>query len=162
MADRARVTKISFTDEADLVGKTGILFVHELYEDSSLPSAQPSLPTDKKIIEAWLGCAGKELTAEYDEKIACAWRTYYSLGISPSLALQPSFQTMATLVRRGKKTTVPLPSEVIGCFDRMLATDKEIAVKRLSETLRKLRERTPQDNESRSLEGQMSPYFQRI
>jgi hypothetical protein len=49
------------------------------------------------------------------------------------MALESSFKKLARLAQEQGCETVKLPPELIRVFDRMLASDKEIQVKRASD-----------------------------
>ena len=61
------------------------------------------------------------------------YRAYFVRAIVPSMALESSFKKLARLAQEQGCETVKLPPELIRVFDRMLASDKEIQVKRASD-----------------------------
>src|SRR3990172_5917437 len=77
--------------ESDILVDSGITFIDELKMDSQRDNAPSSLVNDWKIIEKWLGCSGRELNDEDNDKIGKAWRAYFVIGLAPSEELQPVF-----------------------------------------------------------------------
>ncbi len=91
----------------------------------------PQTAADWAELRAWLGSGNDALSPAAVEKLNRAWRGYLAAGIAPSLKLQPSFRHYA---EQAKSTSLPIespPSSVTGVFDRMLASDADIRVKRL-------------------------------
>jgi hypothetical protein len=120
--------------EIDVFASSGKLFINLLRSsvlDSITSPLTPAIRKDRhrwSIIEGWLGCSGRELTAEDNEKISLAWKAYGAIGIAPSVKLQPSFNEYRDhyeSIEFSIEDNEP-PSEVIeGVFDKLLATDQE-------------------------------------
>ena len=132
MAYDRKTHTITVGKESDFLMDSGIAFIDDLKMDSEHGDAPSSLVDDWKIIEKWLGCAGRQLTKEDNEKIGKAWRAYLAVGVAPSDKLQPVFTSFSNQYQREGLAYVAdkPPTEVMDVFDRLLATDAEIKKKR--------------------------------
>lgn len=120
-------------DANDFLAGSGFRYICELKEDSMRSNVPNGIIEDWKIIESWLGCEGRHLNQQDKERIGRAWKSYYAIGIAPSLALQPTFNNCHLQAKREKWEIVSVPSIVRDVFDRLLASDKEIAEKKEAE-----------------------------
>jgi hypothetical protein len=108
----------------------------EVFGDLAETEGAPASAKEEysRILE-WLGVTSRaEITQEHHEKFAGAFETYLYEGKPPSLRLAGVFAKMRAwflrLGRQLKGAGVPLNDEIRGLFDRMLATDEEIAAVR--------------------------------
>lgn len=97
-----------------------------------------TLVPDQRIVADWqaalkyLGAVDrKSLTVEQKEKWARAWEAYLMEGKAPSAKLVGTFQRMrlwlTSVYKHVKNLNVQLDDSIRGVFDRLLATDEEIA-----------------------------------
>jgi hypothetical protein len=85
---------------------------------------------DWQIVEAWLGCKGRDLNDADFSKIEIAYRSYLARGIAPSIGLESAFAKFKETVRSSGRPIDNPPTDVIGVFDRLLASEEEINQKR--------------------------------
>lgn len=126
------------TPEGDLHTASGIAFVRILRELALKPHAQPRIREDWKAIEDWLACAGRELHAADEDRIARAWRAFLSLGRAPSIELEDEFAMYKKLYRAPgivRAADFP-PKPVLKAFVRMIATDDEMIAKGVRDRVR--------------------------
>jgi len=134
---------ISFTDRGTFISlfkgaanlstlphEFGHLFVNDLEAMVATGRAPESVVKD---LETLKGFAGDLSTTEAQEKLARAFEAYLREGKAPSAELRTSFQRFAawlTAIYRDIRALVGpdgLSDEVRGVFDRMLASEDEIA-----------------------------------
>lgn len=117
---------------SDFIADSGVHFVLTLKKLSAEMNAPAFLLNDWRIIEKWLGCAGRDTSPADEEKIGKAWRAYYAIGLAPSIGLQPVFDKISEQYRLSgcSYRTDKAPIEVMEVFDRILATKEEITAKR--------------------------------
>ena len=113
-------------DETDLIVGMGSSWVHELRADAARSDAPSSILSDWKTIEAWLGCAGRELNQDDHAKIGDACLSYFAKGISPSAGSESAFRNFAQRIKHQNRVHVSVPPQIEKVFDRMLASDEEI------------------------------------
>jgi hypothetical protein len=94
--------------------------------------APEQLKADYQTVLAWLGATDKEsLTVEQREKFARGFEAYLYEGNAPSQELRGVFQRFKVWLKAVysslKSLNVELSDDVRGVFDRLLATDEEIA-----------------------------------
>ena len=116
----------------DMSYASGRHFVTILCTLARDPGARKALVADWNVLEKWLDCANRPLSDHDLDKIGRAWRVYNAIGVAPSRKLQDSFscyqQNLQHIVDINGSDRAP--SEVMAVFDRMLATDDEITIKR--------------------------------
>lgn len=119
-------------DSGSFIAQSGVYFIRVLLDMARRPEASASIRADAKIIMEWIGYSSGDLTLDQCEKISRGWKAYIAIGLAPSEKLQSAFtQFRATLPI---VTTQDRPTEqVMDAFDRMLATDNEIKVKRAAD-----------------------------
>lgn len=96
------------------------------------PNAPVEFAEDLQTTLEWLGAKSfKELTREQHEKFADAYLSYLSSGEAPSTRLETAFKRyrrwLLSLYRALRLKHVPIDDRIRMVFDRMLATDEEIA-----------------------------------
>lgn len=109
--------------------ESGLMFVDELRADSASPEAPQSMRDDWAMIARWLAWTEGEFTAAQSEKIKSAWTHYFAIGLAPSIKLQEQFDFFARELKDWPKDERP-PTEIMNVFDRMMASDEDIATKR--------------------------------
>ena len=132
MNDNSRIIKL--TEASDLS-----TFLHEsahLFLDMERFYAKKyGVSEDQKAIMEWLGVDSLEdITTEMHEKWAETFEVYLREGKSPSLKLRRAFAAFSRWLKRiyqslkdGRLTRAKLDPEITEIFDRMLATEAEIA-----------------------------------
>ena len=123
---------INLDPGSDFMADSGVLFITMLRDLAKDPSAKQSARNDWKVIEEWLGCEGRELTPEDDEKIGKSWRAYLAIGVAPSHDLQPAYDQISKDYKAsGQYDPKDKPPEsVMDVFDRLQATEDEIKRKK--------------------------------
>jgi len=98
------------------------------HKEKNLPSG---FLNDWKIIEEWLGCSGREISKNDEKKFGNAWKAYLARGIAPSYKTNTLFLKVSKIIKEeGFPFEKYLPPEnLLGVFDRMRATNAEIAEK---------------------------------
>lgn len=133
MSYDSKLNTIFLNEDSDFKMDSGIFFIHTLRKITLLEKSLPTqIINDWRVIERWLGCANREISKQDEESIRKAWRAYYALGLAPSFKLQDSFDSFAKQYKiegHSNKGEKP-PAEIMDVFDRLLATDDELAAKR--------------------------------
>jgi TPR repeat protein len=96
----------------------------------------PRMLRDMALTEKFLGAEpGAEFTTEQHEKFARAWELYLREGRAPSIGLAGVFERfegwMKEAYPKAEDLNVELDDDIRGVFDRMLATDEQIAEARI-------------------------------
>lgn len=117
----------------DFLVFSGFQFVSELRQDAYTSGVSEQIIKDWKTIENWLGCENRPLSQQDKDRIGRAWKSYCGVGIAPSINLQPAFNSFHKQAKNERWETVSVPSLVRDVFDRLLATESEIAEKKRSE-----------------------------
>ena len=104
----------------------GLSWVYELRADAARPNAPRSIVADWIALEAWLGCAGRELNQNDHAKVSDAFRSYFARRRAPSAELESAFRHFAEQAKRSNRVGVAAPPHIDEVFDRMLATGGEI------------------------------------
>jgi len=113
----------------------GVFFVDTLRKDAHEKGIDPRLIDDWRTLAAWLNSDGSELSPVQLQRVLHAWRAYVAIGLAPSFKLQEVFDALGRLYLQQYpdcKSEKP-PTKVMDVFDRLIATDKEIAEKRASD-----------------------------
>lgn len=107
--------------------ETGKAFFDIFRELSSSSDAPEKVKQDFKMLSDWLGYTDASNMQPDLEKMSIAWTSYLALGLAPSMQLVSAFETYKEDSTREKWPTIGLPPNIREIFDRMLATDNEIA-----------------------------------
>lgn len=110
----------------DTIVDLGLSWVYELRADAARPNAPRSIVADWKLLEAWLGCTGRELNQEDRAKLGDAFCSYFAKAKPPSAELEAAFRHFAAQAKRLNRASVIAPPQIERVFDRMLATDGDI------------------------------------
>ena len=113
----------------------GVFFVETLRRDAQEKGINQRLVGDWHILADWLNSDGSPLTPAQSNRVLYAWRAYVAIGLAPSFKLQEAFDTLGRLYLQQHpdcKSDKP-PTNVMDVFDRMIATDTEIAEKRAAD-----------------------------
>jgi hypothetical protein len=119
-------------DRSTFLHESGHFYLEILKDLASREEAPLALKADYQTIRDWLGAEGDAaLSREQHEKFARGFERYLMEGKAPSLELRKAFYRFkAWLTQIYKKATnlkVEMTDDVRGVFDRMLASDEEIA-----------------------------------
>jgi hypothetical protein len=112
----------------------GAHFFLEAFGDlAERADAPESIKKDYRAILDWLAVKDRAgIKAEHHERFADAFLNYTHKGEAPSVGLRASFFRFRTwlldLFRKGEIQKIAIPKEIKDVFDRMLATDREIAI----------------------------------
>lgn len=128
-------TVISLFETADLttvIHESGHYFLEAMADLAAQPDAPQQIRDDMDAVREFIGATeGQEIGTESHETFARALEAYFMEGKAPSLALADVFaRAKAWLLRVYRSIAglnVQLTPEVREVFDRMLATDAEIA-----------------------------------
>jgi hypothetical protein len=123
---------ITLDEKSDFLVDTGVFFMHVLRQESQAENASDKLIKDWRVIENWLGCKNSEITFKEEAKIGIGWKAYLAIGLAPSFELQPAFDHYSKQYKDSGysfKEDKP-PAEVMDVFDRSLAKDEELSIKR--------------------------------
>ena len=123
---------ITLDDNSDFLVDSGVLFIQMLVKASQIKNAPSRLQNDKLIVESWLNCKAENITSVEQDKIEKGWKAYIAIGLAPSMKLKKTFHHFSKQYKDEGylfEDDAP-PSKVTGVFDRMLATDEEITIKR--------------------------------
>lgn len=113
--------------------ETGHIFLDAYNRYAEAPDAPKRITDDMAGILEYLGVKSyAEVGVEQHEKFARAFENYLRAGDAPSIALQSAFQKFKAWLSRIYQTIqelrAPVTPELKAIFDRMLATDAEIAM----------------------------------
>lgn len=130
---------ITVGEGEDFLADSGKFFITMLKKSSADPRLKPGaggrLKRDWGIIETWLGCSGRELNQNDFDKIGKAWKAYIAIGLAPSFKLQETFDQLSEKYKKEGYSfkADKAPTEVMDVFDRLMATEEEIKIKRKSD-----------------------------
>ncbi|MCL4712155.1 MAG: hypothetical protein KJZ73_13010 [Pseudorhodoplanes sp.] len=131
---RAVIELFQNADRSTFMHEGGHLFLDELVRDAALAGAPRQIKDDLATTLKWLGVddAGKIGRAEH-EKWARGFEQYLRDGKAPSNALAAAFERfrewLTAIYRSLTDLGQPIPDDIRGVMDRMLATDTEIAAR---------------------------------
>jgi hypothetical protein len=117
-------------DLSTFLHETGHFYLEVLRD---LAGSNESIKKDYDILRSWVGAMSETdvLTREQHEMIARGFEKYLMEGNAPSIALRAAFTRfrawLTTIYRSLVNLKVELTPEVRGVFDRLVATEDEIA-----------------------------------
>lgn len=124
---------INLLEKADFstfLHETGHFYL-EVLKDLGSQDTGASIKDDLATIRTWLGNKGEDFTMEQHEQFARGFEAYLMEGKAPSSALRKAFANfkvwLTSIYRSIRNLNVQLSDEVRGVFDRLIATDEEIA-----------------------------------
>ena len=126
---------ITLTEKADrstFLHETGHAFLEIALDIAERADASDAAKNQAKAILGWLGIESRaELTTEHHERWARAFEAYLMEGNAPSQELESAFARfrnwLVRVYRAIRNLNVELDDEVRSIFDRLLATDEEMA-----------------------------------
>lgn len=107
-------------------------YLNLLFDVAASPEATEQIKADAALVLETFGVADKmDLTVEHQERWARMFESYIEEGKAPTRAMDRAFARfrawMTAIYRTARNVLVPVSPEIRGVFDRMLATDEEIA-----------------------------------
>jgi len=118
-------------DLSTLLHETGHVFIEEMERVVHSGAADEPLRRDYDTLRNWLGAeTGVPLSVEQREQIARGFESYLMEGKAPAEELNGAFarfRRWLMKVYESARLNVELTDEVRGVFDRMIATEREIA-----------------------------------
>lgn len=127
-------------DLSTLLHETGHLFVHMMDRMAALPGASQRLKDNHRNLLDWVGAdSASDLNLDISgeaarlkqEKLATAWEAYIREGKAPNAKLRNAFSQLShwlvEIYRRWRQLDAPIDDDIRQVFDRMLATDAQIA-----------------------------------
>ena len=136
-------------DRSTLLHELGHLYLKELHGYAMEMGAPESLRKDWDTIAKHIGYSGEgPISVESHEKFARSFETYLMEGKAPSPSLRSAFRSFKKwfkeIYKKIEALDAPISDDVRKVFDRMLATDEEIARTAKSQSADKLF-KTPKD-----------------
>lgn len=133
---------ISLFDRADpstLIHELGHSWLEELKADAARADAPEQLKSDWEVIKNYLKTEGEEISKDQHEQFARSVEAYVMEGKTPSKDLAGVFRRFKTWMTKLygiiSNLRAPINDEIRGVFDRLLATDEEIADVKASQGL---------------------------
>ena len=135
------ITLLQSADESTFVHESGHYFLDVMTDVAGKDGTPSQVRADVQTIMDWFGIKdldewnslSLERKRQYHEQFARGFEQYLREGEAPSEGLRHVFQTfkewLQKIYRSSQEVGVEITPEVRAAFDRMLATDKEIAVK---------------------------------
>lgn len=129
------------------IHESGHLFLEELRQDASDPTAPQQLRDDWAAIEKWFASEGVPIVdgvipTEAHELWARGWERYAMEGKSPSSTLRKAFDAfkswLLNIYQVVNNLKAPITPEIREVMDRLIATDEEIADARERQGLKAL------------------------
>jgi len=128
---RSVITLFAGKDLTTVLHEGAHLYVSILREINALPDAPEDIRQDWERLKTFVGAESDAFTVEQEEQIARAFEAYLYEGKAPSVELAGAFARIKAWFGRNyrslKALDVTLTDDVRGVFDRMLATDEQIA-----------------------------------
>lgn len=122
--------------------ETGHFFMHVMMDLAEDPMASYEIKSDVQKIFDFLGVESRDqIGRDQHEKFAEAWEKYFMEGKAPAVSLESTFETfkgwMMAVYKfiRNMYPDVKMTDEIRGVFDRMLATEAEIAEARAAQSM---------------------------
>lgn len=124
------ITLFKNANRSTVIHELAHTWLEELKADAALEDAPQQLKDDWATIVKWLGIDG-EITVDQHETFARTGERYFMEGKAPSLKLKDVFRTlkawMKSIYKNVKALNSPINDDVRAVFDRLLASDAEIA-----------------------------------
>jgi len=140
-AGRAVIQLFQGRDLSTLLHEASHVWLEELAFDAADPAASIQVRRDFQAVLNWFGVSSwSEVTTEHHERWARAGEAYFMEGRAPRADLQEHFQRFKAWLVRIYRTVlnlnVELNDDVRGIFDRLLASETEIAAAKEAQALR--------------------------
>lgn len=129
--NRTIISLFQSRDLSTLIHEGGHLFLAELEFDAKATDAPEQITKDWQAVLDWLGSKDGYITRDMHEQFARGFETYVMEGKAPSSALASAFRSfkrwLTQIYKRLSALDSPLTPEVREVFDRLVATDEQIA-----------------------------------
>jgi hypothetical protein len=144
------ITLLQAADLSTFLHESGHFFLEVMSRVASDPNAPQPVKDDFNTLLKWFNVADvaawQSMTLDQQrdshEKFARGFEAYLFTGKSPSMRLRDIFRTfrswLAAIYKRARNLNVTVPPDIRGVFDRMLATDAEIAEAEASRSMEPL------------------------
>lgn len=132
--NRAIVHLFEQANASTFMHEAGHLWLDELARDARRDDAPAGVKEDLDTVLKWLGAdKAEDIGREGHEQWSTSFERYLAEGAAPSERLAGIFEKFKLWLRqiyaRLLDIAKPIPKEIRGVFDRMLATDEEIAAR---------------------------------
>lgn len=131
---RAMISLFRARDLSTLLHETGHLWLEEMRADAVTPGAPKQIVDDFTAILEAIGAKDGSIEVEHHERFARMIETYFMEGKPPSEGLRSAFASfkrwLVSIYRNLMSLDAPVSDELRAIFDRMIATDEEIAAAR--------------------------------
>jgi hypothetical protein len=129
---RAVISLFEKSDLSTVIHEMGHVWLEELVADAARPEAPQQLRDDRAAVLKWFGVKDPaEIASEHHEQWARAFEAYAMEGKAPSAELGGVFQRfkawLVSIYKAVATLRTPINDEVRGVFDRLIATDDELA-----------------------------------
>jgi hypothetical protein len=134
-ADNKRIIELFKSANASTgIHELGHVWLEELIADAGRADAPRALKDDLTTVLKWLGVDKPEdIGTPHHEQFARGFEQYLRDGRAPSSALAAAFEKfkawLTAIYRSLTELGTPISDEMRGVFDRMLATDEQIAAR---------------------------------
>jgi hypothetical protein len=119
----------------DLELGTGALLLSNLRKLSLIDGTPSRLQTDWQLVRGWLGGPDGEPTPEELAQLAVAWRSYTATYPAPKPSLEVAFTSNRERAKAEGWEMLDVPQKLADVFDRLLATDDELNVRKAKRAL---------------------------
>lgn len=128
------------SDHSTLIHESGHAWLEELMADAQRQEAPQGLKDDAQATLKWLGVqTADQIGTAQHEQFARAAEAYFMEGKTPSRGLAAIFsrfkEWLTRIYQSVSQLDTPINPEIRGVFDRLLATDEEIADARKTQGL---------------------------
>lgn len=130
--NEVRIEMFRSANLSSFLHESGHLFLNILEDLATRPDAKPEIVADYQAVRAEFGVPdGESFSREHQEQWARQFEAYLMTGKAPSQALRKAFASfrawLVRVYREIRNLDVEVSPELRRIFDRMLATDDEIA-----------------------------------
>lgn len=121
--------------------EAGHLWLDELVRDAASAKASQSLKDDLALTLQWLGVERpQDIQVAQHEQWARGFEQYLASGEAPSPQLKSAFEKfkdwLLTIYRSLTELGRPIPEDIRGVMDRLIASDRDIAMREMSPEMR--------------------------
>jgi len=125
------ITLLRTADASTFLHESAHAWLEDFQADAQRPDSPQQLHGDWQAVREWLGATEETITREQHEQFARGMEAYVMEGKAPSLTLRGVFRQLKSWLTRIYRSATMLDVEINDSirqvFDRMLATDAEIA-----------------------------------
>lgn len=140
--DTFNIDLLEGENSSTFLHETGHFFMHVMMDLAEDPMSSYEIKSDVQKIFEFLGVESRDqIGRDQHEKFAEAWEKYFMEGKAPAVSLESAFETfkgwMMAVYKfiRNMYPDVKMTDEIRGVFDRMLATEAEIAEARAAQSM---------------------------